>query len=106
MCRKRVIAERKQKKEDKNEKADKTKLVSDVKQAFTELESEYDYAQENDDFLDKMLESDEKFYKKIGKLIKENGLDKDTFFKIQKSNKNWWYGFDADFDYIKENYAK
>lgn len=51
--------------------------------------------------MDAILEADVKFYKKIGKLI-ENGLDKETFFKIKHSNPNWKNGFDVDFDAIKK----
>jgi hypothetical protein len=87
---------------------DDNKVVNDLKAAFSQLEKDYDKAYDKDDNFDQdaALAADVKFYKKIGKLIKDGKLDKDTFFKIKKSTPNWNYGFDVDFDMIKEDYAK
>lgn len=86
----------------------KSKKVTDnLKAAFSQLEKDYDKVYDEDDNFDQdaALKADEKFYKEVGKLIK-NGLDKKAFLDIKNSNPNWKHGFDVDFDMIKEDYVK
>lgn len=80
-----------------------SKTANAVESAFKELTSVYDDAMNDDGSMaqDAALDADEKFYDKISDLVMKEGLTEKDFRKIKDSNPSWKYGFDTDWDEIK-----